>query len=202
MKERKTLYIGMVAVDQERGIGKNNQLLVHLPKDLAFFKKMTLNAPLIMGTKTLESFPYALPLPKREHFVLTKNLQKNKNLYDEKFEGLDEEKKKIRKVPVFFETFEQVQDFIKEKQYEKVFLVGGASVYQQFYKQCHAFYVTEIEASFEADVFFPDLSLSFEKYAVSELIEDASQTYRVALYLNKECSLTEEEKEDLLSNLP
>lgn len=197
-----TLYIGLVAVDEKRGIGKNNQLLVHLPKDLAFFKQMTLNHSMIVGAKTLESFPFSLPLPHRQHFVLTKDVQKKSSIYRDKFQNLSPEKARNRQLPLFFENLDSLKNFLSEQKLKQVFLIGGASVYAQCFECCHAFYVTEIQADLGADVFFPNLSSCFERYAQSPSISESGYTYSVVLYLNKKYSLSESEKEALCQALP
>lgn len=199
MKETK--MICMVAMDQERGIGKNNQLLVHLPKDLAFFKKVTQKYPLLMGTNTLKSLPFSLPLPYRKHLVLSFQVEKSLKEYQTIFENLSEEKKKIRQIPLFFSSKEDVLQYIHHGKDEKIFLSGGASIYQQFLEDCHALYVTELDACFDAEVFFPDFKKNphFSLYKKSEMQTEGEINYHICLYLNKAKNLTEEEKQELAS---
>lgn len=191
----------MVVMDQERGIGKNNQLLVHLPKDLAFFKSVTQNYPLLMGTNTLKSLPFSLPLPYRKHLVLSFQAEESLKEYQAIFEKLSEEKKKKRQIPFFFSSKEEVLQYVQNCNEEKVFLSGGASIYQQFLEECHALYVTELDACFDAEVFFPDFKKDarFSLYKKSEKQIDGEISYHICLYLNQEKFLTEEEKQALAS---
>lgn len=128
----------IVAVDQEWGIGKKNDLLFHLPEDMRFFRQMTSGHTVVLGRKTLESFPDGKPLPNRRHIVLTRgdDLQ-GENLIT------------VHSLRELLETLEKIRG--------KVFLIGGASIYKQLYRQCKNAYVTKILSDGEADVFFPDL---------------------------------------------
>lgn len=106
-----------------------------LPADLEYFKKTTMGFPVVMGRKTFESILHSLgkPLPGRKNIVLTN---------DENFsyEGVT------------------VIDAIECLQEEDYFVIGGASVYQQFLSKAHRIYQTKIHASFQADTYFPSFS--------------------------------------------
>lgn len=102
----------IVAVDENWGIGKDGGMLDHLPKDLAFFKEITSGHVVVMGRKTLESFPGGKPLPNRLHIVLTQN--------------------RAYKVPegvVLVHSLEDLADTLKKLGRDDVFVIGGASVY-------------------------------------------------------------------------
>jgi dihydrofolate reductase len=124
----------IVAHDQNRVIGKDNDLIWHLPGDLKFFKNTTLNHVLIMGRKTFESFPGLLP--KRENVVITR--QK-----DYKFDGA-----------IVFHSLIEAVDHYKDR--EEVFIAGGANIYEQCFSLVERMYITKIDHSFEGDAFFPE----------------------------------------------
>ena len=124
----------IVAADLNNGIGKNNQLLCHLPADLKFFKATTLGHPLIMGRKTFESI--GKPLPGRRNMVISRNV----NL---KIEGA--------------EVFTSVEQAMKQCHDEKVFIIGGAEIFKQSFHLADEIFRTLINHSFEADVFFPEI---------------------------------------------
>ncbi|MFT6815533.1 MAG: dihydrofolate reductase [Sphingobacteriales bacterium] len=124
----------IVAHDQNRVIGKDNDLIWHLPGDLKFFKNTTLNHVLIMGRKTFESFPGLLP--KRENVVITRQR-------DYKFDGA-----------IVFHSLIEAVDHYKDR--EEVFIAGGANIYEQSFSLVERMYITKIDHSFEGDAFFPE----------------------------------------------
>ena len=158
----------IVAVDREWGIGRNNDLLFHIPEDMRFFRQMTSGHTVVLGRKTLESFPNGKPLPNRRHIVLTRDK-------DYTPEG-------VETVHSLYELMEKL-DTIKDK----VFLIGGASIYKQLYRQCKNAYVTQILADGGADVFFPDLDQdSFFRLAEEGEVQRSSSGlfYRFMRYEN------------------
>lgn len=128
----------IVAINKNNGIGFNNKLLYWLPNDLKRFKALTTGHTIIMGRKTFESLPKGA-LPNRRNIVLT-----SKDLH---FEGT--------------ETFHNLTDALQAcRDEEEVFIIGGASLYNEAMKVADRLYITEIEdAEKEADVFFPTISL-------------------------------------------
>ena len=126
----------IVVVDDNWNIGREGGLLVHLPGDLKYFKEKTLGKTVVIGRKTLESFPGARPLPGRKNVVLTRNA-------DYRAEGCSVCNSKA-------ELLELVKD-------DEVFVSGGEQIYRQFMEDCDTFYVTKIYGSFPADRSFPDL---------------------------------------------
>lgn len=125
----------IVAVDEKWGIGKDNDLLISIPEDMKFFRTITKNSIIIMGRKTLESFPNGKPLKNRENIVLTKS--------------------NIKEDVTIFNSIEDVLNYVKNK--ENVFVIGGGSIYKQLLPYCEKAYVTKIKKDFNADVFFPNL---------------------------------------------
>ena len=129
----------IVAVDKNWGIGKGNKLLVSIPSDMKFFRETTSGKVVVMGRKTLESFPNGLPLKNRTNIVLTKRPDyqvKDAILVHSKTE-LEEELKKYKS--------------------EDIYVIGGGSVYRMLLKECDTAHVTKINYAYEADTYFPNL---------------------------------------------
>jgi len=124
----------IVAVGKNREIGKENNLLWHLSDDLKRFKKITTGHTIVMGRKTFESLPKGA-LPNRRNIVLT-----NQNL-------------KIDNVEIIH-TKESLWSIITPN--EKIFIIGGASIYKAFFNDADTIHLTKVNASFDADVYFPD----------------------------------------------
>lgn len=129
----------IVAVDKNWAIGKNNKLLVSIPSDMKFFRSTTTGKVVVMGRKTLESFPNGLPLKNRTNIVLTSNPD---------YQVKD---------AIVCHTVEEVLEKVKEYNSEDVYVIGGDSVYRQFLPYCDVAHVTKIDHAFEADAWFPDL---------------------------------------------
>lgn len=128
----------IVAVDAAWGIGKNNGMLLSIPEDMKYFREKTLGGVLIMGRKTLESFPGGKPLPKRRNIVLSRSLPRE--------EGIE-----------VCGTMEEIFPLIKEEKERPVFCVGGAMVYEAFLPYCRKAYVTKMYRDFHGEKFFPNL---------------------------------------------
>jgi dihydrofolate reductase len=136
----------VVVTDLQNAIGKNNQLLCHLPADLKFFKATTMGAPIIMGRKTYESIGHVLP--GRRNLVITRNS-------DYRIEGA--------------EIYHSIESALKNCSEEKVFIIGGAELYKQSFRYTDVVFRTLIDHTFEAaDAFFPtidptEFSLTWEE---------------------------------------
>jgi len=159
----------IVAVTRDYAIGKNNDLLFHLPKDLAFFKEKTLNKVIIMGEKTYYSLPKR-PLPKRTTIVLSNN----PNFYEE---GIII----VRSVD---ELFDEVQKYNRED----VFVCGGASVYNLLMDNCEKAFITKIDKVVPADTYIHNLEEkeNWRKIYESETMEDNGVPFRFETYVNEE----------------
>lgn len=131
----------ILAADRNWAIGKDNDLLIHLPGDLKYFKKMTTGKAVIMGRKTLESLPGGKPLPNRRNIILTRSV-------DFKVSGAE-----------VLNSVEAVLHLIKSGNLksDEVFIIGGADIYKQMMPYCDKFYITKIEAELPADRYFVDL---------------------------------------------
>ena len=160
---------GIVAVDRNWGIGRNNDLLVHLPGDLKYYKEKTYGKVIIVGQRTLESFPGSKPLPGRTNVVLSD---------DPAF---------VRDDCIVCRTKDEVLEKVAEYDPEDVFVCGGASIYRLFLEDCDAMYVTKIFEAFEADTFFPDLDeLGWQVDWASEEQEENGIRYRFERYVKGE----------------
>lgn len=129
----------IVAVDNNWAIGYQNKLLVSIPADMRFFRDETMNKVVIMGKKTLESFPGGTPLKNRLNIVITKQM--------------DYKVKDAVVVHSIEEALERVRDY-KSKD---IYVIGGASIYKQMLPYCDVAHVTKIDYTYMADTYFPNL---------------------------------------------
>jgi dihydrofolate reductase len=124
----------IVAIAKNYAIGKDNNLLWHLPDDLKRFKKLTLGQCILMGKKTWESLPVR-PLPGRKKVILTDNPEDCFNCS--------------------FTAF-SIEDALRQCEgCEEVFVIGGGSVYRQFMDIADRLYITWVDKDYDADTFFP-----------------------------------------------
>jgi len=128
----------IVAIGENRVIGKDNQMLWHMPADFKWFKRQTLGKSVIMGRKTFESI--GKPLPKRRNIVLSRTAAS-----DLEEQGID-----------VFDSTEAVFELAASE--AEIMIIGGAQIYQQFLPKADRLYLTFIEQSFAGDSFFPDYS--------------------------------------------
>ena len=126
----------IVAVDKNWAIGKDNKLLVSIPADMKMFRQETTGKVVVMGRKTLESFPNGLPLKNRTNIVLTGN--KDYNVKD----------------AIIVHTVEELLEEIKKYPSEEVYCIGGDSVYKQLLPYCDTAHVTKIDFAYEASICF------------------------------------------------
>ena len=146
----------IVAVDKNWAIGNNNELLVSIPDDMKFFREHTTGNVIIMGKKTLESFPGKRPLKNRVNIVITKN-----------------QNYKVDGVIVVHSIEEAVE---KAKGYnEDVYVIGGGSIYKQMLPYCDTAYVTYIDHQYAADTFIPNLDEMTDQWELAE--ESDENTY-------------------------
>lgn len=159
----------IVVVDQNWGIGKDGKLLVHLSGDLKYFREKTLGKTIIVGRKTLESFPGGKPLEGRENIILTEN------------PAFERENCQI------CNDLDQLFDRVALLDGEDIFVVGGASIYETFMPYSDEVYVTRIFGSYDADKHFQNLDESdeFEKTWESDIVEEKGVRYRFEKYKRK-----------------
>jgi dihydrofolate reductase len=136
----------IAAAAENNALGKDNQLVWHLPDDFKRFKQITSGHYIIMGRKTFESFPK--PLPNRTHVIITR--QKNY-----KVDGCI--------------VVNSIEDAIKAcPKEEEVFIIGGADIYNQSIDFADKIELTRVHANFEADAFFPKINLNHWKLTFEE----------------------------------
>lgn len=146
----------IVAVDKNWAIGKDNNLLVSIPADMKMFREETTKKVVVMGRKTLESFPGSQPLKNRTNIVLTGN-------HDYKVKGA-----------VIVHSLSELLEEIKKYPSEDVYCIGGDSVYRLLLPYCDTAHVTKIDFAYEADSYFPNLD-EMPDWRVSARSEE--QTY-------------------------
>lgn len=124
----------LVAMDENRVIGLNNDMPWHLPADLAYFKKMTTGHTIVMGRKTYESIGRALP--NRKNVILTR---------DQKFTAEN---------CIVIHSIDEALA-IMDNNDEEYFVIGGTEIFQQFFPYADRLYITQINEKFEGDTYFP-----------------------------------------------
>lgn len=146
----------IAAVDKNWAIGRNNKLLVSIPDDMKFFRETTTGKVVVMGRKTLESFPGKKPLKNRVNIVLTSN-----NSYQ--VDGA-----------VIVHDMDELHEELKKYDSQDIYVIGGESIYRQLLDECDVAHITKIDFSYEADAWFPNLDEK-EEWVVTADSEE--QTY-------------------------
>lgn len=129
----------IVNADRNWGIGKNNELLVHIPNDMKMFRQTTTGKVVVMGRKTLESFPNGMPLPKRTNIVLTT---------DRNYQA---------KGAVIVHGKEELLEELKKYNDKDIYIIGGESIYRMMLPYCDTAHVTRTDYAYDADTYFPNL---------------------------------------------
>ena len=146
----------IAAVDKNWAIGKNNQLLVRIPMDQKFFRETTTGKVVVMGRKTLESFPNGLPLKNRTNIVLTRN---------PKYQVKD---------AIVVHSMEALREELKKYNSEDIYIIGGEQIYKALVDECDVAHITKIEYEYDADAYFPNLD---EKPEWKVVADSEEQTY-------------------------
>lgn len=146
----------IAAVDSNWGIGLNNALLVRIPDDMKRFRQITTGNVVVMGRKTLESFPGGQPLKNRINIVVTAN------------RGYQV------KGAVCVHNMEELSKELEKYHSEDIYIIGGESIYRQLLPQCDTALITKIDYEYQADAWFPDLD-EMEEWEITE--ESEEQTY-------------------------
>ena len=157
------------AVDGNWGIGLKNELLVRIPADMRFFRDTTVDKIVVMGRATLESFPGGKALAKRTNIVVSSDAK--------------------LKVPdaIVVHSIEEAAKLVEQYDSDDVYIIGGASIYEQFLPYCNVAYVTRIDYTYEADTYFPNL----DQLADWEMVEESEEQtyydieYRFTKYVRK-----------------
>lgn len=146
----------IVAVDENWAIGNKGKLLVSIPNDQKFFRQETTGKVIVLGRKTLETFPQGMPLKNRTNIILSKN--KNYSV----------------KGAAVVHSLEELLEEVRKYPSEDVYVVGGESIYKMMLPYCDVAHVTKIDHSYKADRYFPNL----DKDPEWEITEDSEeQTY-------------------------
>lgn len=146
----------IAAVDKNWAIGMDNKLLVHIPDDMKRFRQMTIGKVVVMGRKTLESFPGGQPLKERVNIVLSKDR-------DYRVKGA-----------IAVHSIEELSEELKKYKSEDIYVIGGETIYRQLLDQCDTAYITKIDYTYQADAWFPNLDEE-DAWQVEE--ESEEQTY-------------------------
>lgn len=129
----------IVAVDSNWGIGRQDRLLFRISEDMKHFRALTLGKTVVLGRRTLQTFPGGRPLEKRTNIVMTRSAS-------------------FRAEPALVcHSLEELQSCLQGRNDDDVFVIGGASVYRQLLPFCRLAYVTKIHRGAEADCHFADL---------------------------------------------
>ena len=129
----------ILSADRNWGIGYQNKLLVSLPSDMRFFRETTTGHVVVMGRKTLESFPGGLPLKNRTNIVLTRD--------------------RNYRAPgaILVHSLEELLKELEKYDSDEVYVVGGGKIYEMLLPYCDTVYVTKIDFAYQADTWFPNL---------------------------------------------
>ena len=158
----------VVAMDENRVIGKDNRLPWPLPRDLQHFKRVTMGKPIVMGRKTFESI--GRPLPGRENIVLTRN------------------RKWSASGCTVFHSKEEPLEYLEQKEDEEVCVIGGSEIFRMFLDDVDKLYITIIHHRFDGDTYFPDLDWSKFKEISRKIVEKDEQNpydHEYIVYIRK-----------------
>lgn len=152
----------IVAADLRWGIGKGGDQLCYIPADLRRFKALTTGRTVVLGRKTLSTFPGGRPLPGRRNLILSRD----PGFRPEGAEVCGDLEALLRAAP------------------EDAFVIGGGQVYRQLLGRCGTAYVTRLEKAFDADAFFPDLDAdaAWERVSSEPGGEHEGVAYRYDVY--------------------
>lgn len=129
----------IVAVDENWAIGYKNDLLIRIPADMKMFRQETTGKVVVLGRKTLETFPGGQPLKNRTNIILSTKAD---------YQVKD---------AIVVNSVEELLEELKGYPSEDVYIIGGESIYRQMLPYCDVAHVTKIDRSYEADTFFPNL---------------------------------------------
>lgn len=155
----------IAAVDNNWAIGLKGELLVSIPADQKRFRNETINKVVILGRKTMDTFPGGRPLKNRRNIILSRN---------PKYEVKDAE---------VVHDVQELMELIKDVDSEDVYVIGGESVYRELLPYCDRAYITKINYTYQSDAYFPNLDKDEEWELVNESDEetyyDLDYTYRL-----------------------
>ncbi|MCH4281327.1 dihydrofolate reductase [Mediterraneibacter sp. NSJ-151] len=143
----------IAAVDANWAIGNKNRLLTSIPADMKFFREKTMGHVVVMGRKTLESFPNGLPLKNRVNIVLTENRSY-----------------KVKDA-IIVHTKEELLEELKKYDSNELYVIGGGSIYEMLIPYCDTAYITKIDHVYAADTYFPNLD-QMDDWEMTEVSEE------------------------------
>lgn len=146
----------IAAVDKNWAIGMNNKLLVSIPDDMKFFRQTTTGKVVVMGRKTLESFPNQKPLKNRTNIVVTSDR-------GYRVDGA-----------IIVHDMDELHEELKKYDSSDVYVIGGESIYRQLVDECDVAHITKIDFAYAADAYFPNLD---EKPEWKITADSEEQTY-------------------------
>jgi len=158
----------ILAMDQNRAIGKDNKLPWHLPEDLKFFKETTQGKIMIMGRKTFDSLGRVLP--GRFHIVITR-------------QDLNSDHERVRYVSSLDEAIKISQQMIPQWP-DEVFIIGGAEIFKQSIDRVDRIYLTKIEKTVDGDTFYPEVNWN-EFDLVKQSHFETSEKFSISEYRRK-----------------
>ena len=159
----------IAAVDSKWAIGNKNKLLISIPADMKMFRQETMGKVVVMGRKTLESFPGQKPLPKRTNIVLT--AKKDYNAGD----------------AVVVHSIDELMEELKKYDTNDICIIGGETIYRQMLPYADVCHITKIDREYEADAYFPNLDKDEEWEITAESDEQVyfDTTYAFVKYERK-----------------
>ena len=160
----------IAAVDSKWAIGNKNKLLISIPADMKMFRQETMGNVVVMGRKTLESFPGQKPLPKRTNIVLT-------------------EKKDYKAGDaVVVHSIDELMEELKKYDTNDIYIIGGETIYRQMLPYADVCHITKIDREYEADAYFPNLDKDEEWEITAESDEQVyfDTTYAFIKYERKD----------------
>ncbi len=155
----------IVAVDENWAIGNKGELLVRIPNDQKMFRMETTGKVVVLGRKTMDTFPQKKPLPNRTNIILTRN------------PGYQ-----VKDATVVH-SVEELLEELKQYPTEDIYIIGGDSIYKQMLPYCDVAHVTWIEHAYEADSYFPNLDADPEWRMTEE--SDELTYFDIAYYFRK-----------------
>ena len=129
----------IAAVDDNWAIGFKGRLLVSIPNDQKMFRNETTGKVIVLGRKTLETFPNGLPLKNRTNIILSR---------DESYKVKD---------AIVVHNDEELFALLEDYDTDDIYIIGGESVYKRYYRYCDTAIITKIDQKYESDAFFPNL---------------------------------------------
>jgi len=169
-------FEAIVAVDQKFGLAKNGQIPWKSKTDMNFFKTITTNNIVVMGSKTLLSLRNANPLPNRLNIILTRDPSKFAN--DDKYKDLDNI---LFLDEIMFKSFLKDPSVLIKEEYNKflkndpkIFIIGGEQIYKAYCNICSTIWLTKIKANYECDLIFSfgSILLNTDQYKYDTYYED------------------------------